>query len=577
MGKNRFVGSTAAVLTALGPVANDPAAQERWQQITTSLCHALGWRDCQPMVCGTRLVVPCPPDRLYTATEVNEYAWEVACHVGNTHFDRLHRFPDEAAARAYFNGLNAAETEPIIAALRAEADQRNLPIFADDDAISIGAGAGSVTYAMKSLPSPDIVPWTQLRAIPIAMVTGSNGKTTTTRLIAAMLEAASKEFAGHVGISSTEGVIIGGAWVERGDYAGPGGARMVLRDKHVAAAVLETARGGILRRGLAVDRADVAVITNVSADHFGEYGVETLDDLANVKMALAHTLDRNGTLVLNADDSLLLARADKQTCKVALFSLDDDSAALKAHRENGGITCGVREGAMWLSHGGARHSLGLISAMPLTVGGAASYNIANLAAASLAAAALGVPPSVIADVLMRFGNARGDNPGRLERWALQDVNVLIDYAHNPDGLARLLAVGRTLVKGEGRLLLLLGQAGNRDNDAIAELATTAAHAKPDWVVIKELPAMLRGRQPGEVSALLDAGLRAAGFSPYAIAFEADEVNAVCRLLRAARAGDVVVLPIHHSQSRETVAMHLDSLEREHWRAGEPLPKAILTV
>lgn len=577
MGKNRFVGSTAAVLTALGPVANDPAAQERWQQITTSLCHALGWRDCQPMVCGTRLVVPCPPDRLYTATEVNEYAWELACHVGNTHFDRLHRFPDEAAARAYFNALNAAEAEPIIAALRAEADQRNLPIFADDDAISIGAGAGSVTYAMKSLPSPANVPWPQLCAIPIAMVTGSNGKTTTTRLIAAMLEAASSQFARYVGISSTEGVSIGGEWIQRGDYSGPGGARLVLRDQRVTAAVLETARGGILRRGLAVDRADVAVVTNISADHFGEYGVESLGDLANVKLALARTLDGDGTLVLNADDPLLLAHAKKQTCKVALFSLDDELPALKSHRETGGATCGVRDGTMWLSQGGTRHSLGQIAEMPLTVGGAASYNIANLAAASLAAAALGVSHGVIAAVLMRFGKTRDDNPGRLERWALRDVDVLIDYAHNPDGLARLLAVGRTLTKNEGRLLLLLGQAGNRDNIAIAELAATAAHAKPDWVVIKELPTMLRGRQPGEVSALLDAGLRAAGFSPDAIAFEADEVNAVQTLLRAAHAGDVLVLPIHHSHSRETVAMHLDSLERKHWRAGEPLPKAIQTA
>jgi len=289
-------------------------------------------------------------------------------------------------------------------------------------------------------------------------------------------------------------------------------------------------------------------------------------------MALARTLDRDGTLVLNADDPLLLMRADRQSCKVALFSLDDDLAALKTHREKGGATCGVREGAMWLSHGGSRHSLGNIAEMPLTVGGAAGYNVANLAAASLAAAALGVSPTVVAEVLMHFGEARGDNPGRLDRWTLQDVNVLIDYAHNPDGLARLLAVGRTLIANNGRLLLLLGQAGNRDNAAIAELAATAAAAKPDRVVIKELPTMLRGRQPGEISTLLDAGLRGAGYSPDAIAFEVDEVDAVRRLLGEARAGDVVVLPVHQSKAREAASALLDEMERAGWCAGQTLPR-----
>ena len=173
---------------------------------------------------------------------------------------------------------------------------------------------------------------------------------------------------------------------------------------------------------------------------------------------------------------------------------------------------------------------------------------------------------------MHFGEARGDNPGRLDRWTLQDVNVLIDYAHNPDGLARLLAVGHTLIRDNGHLLLLLGQAGNRDNAAIAELAAAAAAAKPDRVVIKELPTMLRGRQPGEISALLDAGLRGAGYSPDAIAFEVDEANAVRRLLDEARAGDVVVLPVHQSKAREAASALLDEMERTGWCAGQSLPR-----
>lgn len=587
MGHNRFTSGTAAILTTAGPYATDAYSVRRWHQVAQALVGELGWHQqvdaprAHRHANGFELIIPCPPDRLYTATEINEHAWEVGCGVGDlddnfqyieSGFDVHQRFRDGRDAREYFRAIDAAEREPAVAALTAEAASRGLPVFADDDDISIGAGAGSVTYAIKALPAPADVPWPQLSAIPIAMVTGSNGKTTTTRLIAAMLDAASEKYAGHVGICGTEGVLFGREWVERGDYSGPAGARQVLRDKRVTAAVLETARGGILRRGLAVARADVAVVTNISADHFGEYGVDNLDDLAEVKLTLARALNHEGTLVLNADDPLLLARVSQQTCEVALFSLDDDLEAMKTHRERGRDTCGIEDGEMWLTRGGVRHNLGRIAAMPLTVDGAATYNIANIAAASLAASALGVSPTVISQVLARFGKARTDNPGRLERWSFAGINVLIDYAHNPDGLARLLAVGRTLVKNDGRLSLLLGQAGNRDNEAIAELAQTAAGAKPDHILIKELPSMLRGRQPGEVSALLDAGLLAAGFPAGRIAFEPDEMAAVRRLLSDARTGDVLILPVHHKAVREAAAALLDEMECTDWRIGQVLPK-----
>ena len=149
--------------------------------------------------------------------------------------------------------------------------------------------------------------------------------------------------------------------------------------------------------------------------------------------------------------------------------------------------------------------------------------------------------------------------------------MLIDYAHNPDGLARLLAVGRTLVKDNGRLSLLLGQAGNRDNNAITELAQTAAVAKPEQILIKELPSMLRGRQAGEVSALLHAGLLTAGFPAGHIAFETDEMVAVRRLLSDAQTGDVLILPVHQKAAREAAAILLDEMERIAWHVGQPLP------
>lgn len=567
-------------MTALGPLVAHDAALAHWQAIVGSVAASLGWSTVMPLWrphrTGVDLVVPCPADRMFTATEINEYAWEAAYGADALQaagFTCIHRFADAAAARNYFRALDAAEREPGIRALREEARLRNLPVLVDDDQLSIGAGAGSACWPLRAVPAPDAVPWARLHDVPTVLVTGSNGKTTTTRLIAALLSAWPETHRGRVGISCTEGVQIGGEWVRRGDYSGPGGAREVLRDPRVTAAVLETARGGILRRGLAVERAHVAVVTNVAEDHFGEYGVDTLDDLAEVKLSVAGALAGAGTLVLNADDAVLMRKASSRPGRVALFSIEAGVTALRGAHPRANAYCVADEGRLWLLEATQRCNLGDIAAMPLTVGGAARYNLANLAASALAAHALGIPREIIAGVLATFGNSRSDNPGRLERWALGDTTVLIDYAHNPDGLARLLDVSRSLVRGSGKLRLLLGQAGNRDDAAIAELAATAAAAHPDGIVIKELPAMLRGRAPGEVPRLLQEGLLRAGIAASRIAVEMDEVAAAQRLLDQSAPGDVIVLPVHQSKSRQVIANLLDNMAQSGWCAGHPVPPA----
>ena len=192
--------------------------------------------------------------------------------------------------------------------------------------------------------------------------------------------------------------------------------------------------------------------------------------------------------------------------------------------------------------------------MPLTLNGAAGYNLENIAAAVLMARAIGVPDAAVKQTLAQFGTRAADNPGRLEHWVHRGATVLIDYAHNPDGLAQLLQVARALQPA--RLGLLLGQAGNRDNDAIAALAQAAALASPDLVVIKELPAMLRGRALGEVSALLQAALQAAGLPPQRAVLQPDEESAARALLDWAGPGDVVVLPVHTAAVRQRLASDL---------------------
>lgn len=585
-GHNRFFDGPGAVLETLGPTANDAAAHDRWHALVSATCAALDWPAPHATIrrhaSGTLLAIAAPADLLFTATEINEWAWEQASDVfaagalwkADPPFDQLHPASEDIAeVSAAFAARAAAERNVAVADLRRAASEHYVPIFVDDERISLGAGAGSQTWPLTALPAVAEVPWKALYNVPTALVTGSNGKTTTVRLLAALINASDKKYRGHVGYSSTEGIVIGGDPAGEGDFSGPAGARSVLRDPRVEAAVLETARGGILRRGLAVEHADVAIVTNISADHFGEYGIDNLDDLAEVKLTVARALGPDDTLVLNADDDVLLARARSMRCRVALFAHDDAAPALTSLREAGGSTCGAIGRELWLTHRGARISLGALQDMPLTLNGAATYNIANISAAVLGAAALGVAPAVIAAELRRFGSSRHDNPGRLDRWALADITVLIDYAHNPSGLNMLLDASRIIQHAQsahGRLGLLLGQAGNRTDQAIADIARTAAAFKPDLIVLKEITAMLRGRAMGEVPALLERSLLDVGYAEDCIESEADEVDAALRLLRWAKAGDVIVLPIHQSSSRKRLSALLDWLEQSGWRAGNSI-------
>ncbi len=565
-GPNRWFDRPAVVLDALGGAAQDDAAVAAWAERVERLCAALGWPAPQPRAHrhgtaaagGLVLAFAAPEDLLFTATEVNEWAWERSADaqhplaaVGIVALQPA--LDDLPWLQAEFTRRAAAERSAPLQRLKAAARARRLPVF-EDDSLSIGAGCGSITWPRAALPLPLDVPWARLHDVPTILVTGSNGKTTTTRLLAAMATAA-----GQVpGLCSTEGVRVGSETVAQGDYSGPAGARAVLRDARVGFAVLETARGGLLRRGLAVRRADAAVITNVSADHLGEYGIHSVADIAQAKAVVLHAVAASGLAVLNGGDDVLMAIAAPLAPpgRLALFAADHAHPRLAAHRAAGGTTCGAAQGRLLLCEGAevSAMDLGDITAMPLTLGGAARYNLENIAAAVLAARAAGVPLAAVQATLQTFGARPQDNAGRLERWAWRGATVLVDYAHNPDGLAQLLSVARALQPR--RLGLLLGQAGNRDDAAIAELARTAAGFAPDRIVVKELPRMLRGRAPGEVPALILAALREAGVPAEATSLEPDESQAAVSLLDWARPGDVLVLPVHTTAVRETLAQRL---------------------
>ena len=207
--------------------------------------------------------------------------------------------------------------------------------------------------------------------------------------------------------------------------------------------------------------------------------------------------------------------------------------------------------------------------MPLSFAGSARYNIANIAAATLAARALGIPADTIATVLERFGSAHADNPGRLQHWRLGALQVFVDYAHNPEGLRGLLGVATTA--GRARLGLMLGQAGNREDAEIRELAAVVAGYRPQRVLLKDIDGFLRGREPGAVAGILRHELSRCGVPADAVIECLDELDAARGLLGWAQAGDVLVLPVHGTLARQAVVELLDGLHAAGWQAGAPLP------
>ena len=550
------------------------AAHLRWPEHRSVVRHHRG---------GTTLAISAPVDQLFLATEVNEWALCAAL------FDRdpirwrnlgeeliaaalvadesaaadpgfIEPVIEERAALARFDQLAARESQPRLRTLLDTAAARRLPYVLDDDELTLGAGVGAISYPLDALPAETEVRWDALRGIPTALVTGSNGKTTTVRLLAACMRLQGLK----TGFNCTDGVFLDGEALALGDYSGPAGARIVMRDPRTEAAILETARGGILRRGIAVPKAQAAVVTNVSADHFGEYGIDDLAGLADVKLAVAAVVAPLGLLVLNADDAQLRERALQlgrrfgHAVPLGWFAADWNNSFLREQRSKGIPTCGVRDGLLRLSAAGRESELGTIAGMPLTVDGVAAYNIANLCAAALAATSLGVPVAVLRSVFARFGSRAEDNPGRMMRFERDGVKVLIDYAHNPDGLRGFLKVAEHLRAQGGRLGLLLGHAGNRSDADIEELARVAAEFQPSLVVVKETETFLRGREPGEVPRILRAQLLRSGLADYALPVCGSEVQAARWALDWARPGDVLALPLHSAAARAAVIALLEN-------------------
>ncbi|HET6398162.1 MAG TPA: cyanophycin synthetase, partial [Candidatus Thermoplasmatota archaeon] len=368
--------------------------------------------------------------------------------------------------------------------------------------------------------------------IPIVCITGTNGKTTTVRLTAHLLATA-----GHsVGIATTSGVEIKGAVVRRGDYSGPEGAHVVLKDPAVTTAVLEVARGGILRRGLGFDQATVGVFLNVSSDHLGEGGIDTLEDLARLKGVVIENVAPDGTAVLNADDPLVLQQASRTSAKAILFSLHPESETVRRHIESGGTCVLFEDKAIVLRRKEGDERVAGIDAVPITLGGAAIFNVANALAAVAAAHAVGLSSAQIRDGLASFRPTPEQLPGRMNVLEFPNFRVIVDYGHNAAAVTALANVVRTLPAK--RRITVASASGNRRDADILDFGRQLAQMYDHFVLCDPDP---RGREAGETMRKLGEGVLAGGRPQAAIEYVPDEEEAIERALALAQEGDLLVV------------------------------------
>jgi cyanophycin synthetase len=538
------------------------AAIAAWEKAAQTLLEAVGWTGqrlvSRPFRGGLSLALSAPVDGLYSATEIAEEAWEaVAAALEGA------PAPDLTSVALRLRKLIEEERNPRLVALKEAAESRNLTFLSDEEQASVGSGTGAMVWPVRSIPEPPTIDWAQVHDVPIALVTGSNGKTTVVRLLSAMIRSWGK----IPGSTSTDGVYVDGTTVDEGDYSGPGGARLILRQPAVEAAVLETARGGILRRGLGTSRANVAVVTNVAEDHLGEFGVETLEQLAETKLLVGRALVGGGSLVLNADDPVLVRASSTLSLPITWFSLDSGCDVLKSHTGTRRMAAVVERDDIVLVRGDARTPVLRTCDAPFTFGGTARHNVANALAAVAAATELGIPLSAIADALRSFGKKPADNPGRANLYEVGGARILVDYAHNAHGIAALVGLAQGIAAT--RRLVMVGGAGDRQDDAIREMARAAAGLQPDRVIVKDAEQYLRGRTLGEVPALLADEFTRLGTPASSISRALSELDGVRDALTWARPGDLLVLAVH--QDRREVLSLFDRLDGQGWKVGEPLP------
>ncbi|MEG6585211.1 cyanophycin synthetase [Dendrosporobacter sp. 1207_IL3150] len=365
--------------------------------------------------------------------------------------------------------------------------------------------------------------------IPITAITGTNGKTTVTRMISHIWQQAGY----NVGMTTTDGIYINGQCILNGDTTGPDSARIILSDPNVDVAVLETARGGIVRGGLAFDKCNIGIVTNITEDHLGQDGIESLEDLAYIKSLVLEIVQPDGIALINADDPYASTLAARVQSEIMYFSIEPNNIVIRRHLGAGGKAVFVKEGTVHIACGGLARPIIAVKDIPATLDGIALHNLQNAVIAVGACYSAKVPVSYIRKGLSTFDQ----NPGRMTMLTVGSFRVCVDYGHNPAGYQALLNTARRM--GAKRLIGVIAAPGDRRDDVTINIGRIAGKGF-DYLYIKE-DDDLRGRSPGETAELLRRGAVEAGFAEERISVIMPEAEAVGRALEDAEPGDLVII------------------------------------
>ena len=509
---------------------------------------------------GASLLISAPIDVLYSMCELNEVAWSstLAEISGGEP-------PDPAEEVPRLTRLFDEERNPALLAIQDEARRRGVPFLWDDDEVSLGYGSSAQIWAPDALPKTEEIDWGRYASIPLALVTGTNGKSTTVRMTASIMTAAGFK----AGLTSTDFIRVGDRVIDTGDYSGTGGARTLMRQSDVEMAVLEVARGGLLRRGLGVETADVAVVTNVAADHLGEYGINTVAELIPAKFIVRRALRGEAPLVLNADDEGMAEYAGTLEQAITWFSVHADNERIRQSLAEGAAAAYLEDGWLVAAQGAARRRLVSVGEIPAAMGGIVAHNIANALAATCIATTLGIGDEAIRRGLAAFRGDEHDNPGRGNWFEHQEedgvIRILVDFAHNEHGMQALAdAVRRVHAK---RVILLMGQAGDRLDEDIGDLVRAACSIEPCQLLVAELPGYERGRKPFEVPELIRREAIRCGTPEQVIEIFPAPAEATAEALGRAQPGDLLVL-LALTQRNQALALVHEYLERKKTRADD---------
>jgi UDP-N-acetylmuramyl tripeptide synthase len=491
-----------------------------WQQQTTFRLHSE----------GANLALSAPMDALYCACDLAELAWH--CCVAELKGvavpnwqQRLNELHEELAE----------ELNPALISIIEAAQKYGVSCINDDDEVSLGMGKSSQTWPIADLPALKDIQWHTYQDIPRALITGTNGKSTSVRLASHIAKAA-----GFVaGVTSTDFIRVGDDIIDNGDYSGPGGARILLRDSRTELAFLEVARGGILRRGIPIDSVDAALITNVASDHLGQYGINTVEELAETKFVVAKGLDKQGTLVLNADNELVIAQGLKLDKKICWFSTDEFNALIQSQLRSAGAAVFIRNKHIIYALGNKEEIIAPLDQVPMTLNGAAQHNVQNALGVVGLSKALNLPSEAIRIGLMDFGSNAEDNPGRGNIYEMNGIKVLVDFAHNEHSMRAVVKTINQLPAK--RKIAMFSHAGDRSDNEIRNLTAAVTELDASLYIVTELERYLRGRQIGEVPQIVGDYLHKESIPSEKIQYAADPLEGAKKAMSFAKEGDVVLL------------------------------------